>query len=265
MALRLLNSATATNSPPANTAATGSITAVAGSALTEDTYFVLSDGINPHVKFIFDSDASVTETAFVRKVAYTVGDSSATVHTAIINAINSATPTLAITASDGGGAVVTLTHDVAGTVGNNTRPNVDNTSACTCTTMSGGVDAGFSLTGEYTPGTQFIWLQDDCGEIQVKSTAGSGTMSVTLRVWGYGRWTRAWHPLGSNSTEASRGVLNNASAIDEDGSDNLTHTEPLVGLSGFTRIYLEITAISGTNTAVSAYLVPVSRSISDRH
>lgn len=82
-------------------------------------------------------------------------------------------------------------------------------------------------------------------------------MTVTLRVWCYSPLTAAWHPLGSNATEATRGVLNDGNAIDEDGSDNLVHAEPITGLGAFTRIYLEITAIGGTSTAVSAWLTTV--------
>lgn len=114
---------------------------------------------------------------------------------------------------------------------------------------------GFSLKGR-TPGqTQaHTWYHRDSGVIIVRSTAGTGTMTVTLRVWGYNPHSASWHPLGSSSTESLRGVLNAQSAIDEDGSDILTHAEPVTGLAAFSRIYLEITVISGTNTAVSAWL-----------
>lgn len=119
-----------------------------------------------------------------------------------------------------------------------------------------GATAGFPLKDK-TPGKgpAFRWNHYPSGVILVKSTAGSGTMTVTLRVWCYSPVTSAWHPLGSSSTVANRGVLNAQSAIAEDGADNLVHAEPVTGLGAFTRIYLEITAIGGTATAVSAYLV----------
>ena len=82
-------------------------------------------------------------------------------------------------------------------------------------------------------------------------------MTVTLRVWCYSPLTTVWHPLGSNATEATRGVLNGGNAIDEDGADTLVHAEPITGLGAFTRIYLEVTAIGGTNTAVSSWLTTV--------
>ena len=119
-----------------------------------------------------------------------------------------------------------------------------------------GATAGFPLRGR-TPGKpqQNVWNHYPTGVILVKSSAGSATMTVTLRVWCYSPHTAAWHPLGSNSTESLRGVLNNASAIDEDGADNIVHAEPVTGLGAFSRIYLEITAIGGTSTAINAYLV----------
>lgn len=87
------------------------------------------------------------------------------------------------------------------------------------------------------------------------STAGSGTMSATLRLWAYNPTPNKWFPLGSSSTEANRGVLNEQSAIDEDPVDTLIHAEPIYGLSAFTRCYVQITNISGVGTTVSAYLV----------
>lgn len=116
--------------------------------------------------------------------------------------------------------------------------------------------AGHSLRHRQTGG-QGYWRGKNDGVLLIKSTAGSGTMTATFRVWCYSPLTAAWHALGSNSTEASRGLLNTASAVDEDGTDNIHHAEPITGLGAFTRIYLEITTIGGTSTAVSAYLVTV--------
>lgn len=121
-----------------------------------------------------------------------------------------------------------------------------------------GATAGVSLR-QRQPGVDGgNWRGKNDGVILVKSTAGSGTMTVTLRVWGYSNLTSAWHPLGSDATTvANRGVLNEEGAIAEDGADNLVHAEPISGLGAFTRIYLEITAIGGTSTAVTSYLTTV--------
>lgn len=98
------------------------------------------------------------------------------------------------------------------------------------------------------------WRGRNSGVILLKSTAGSGTMTVTVRMWAYSPLTAAWHPLGSSGTEADRGKLNGGNAIDEDGSDNVVHAEPVSGLGAFTRLYSEITAIGGTATAITIYL-----------
>ncbi len=96
---------------------------------------------------------------------------------------------------------------------------------------------------------------DDC-VLLMKSTAGSGTMTVTLKLWGYcASPTAAWHPLGTHTVDASRGLLNEATAIGEVTADALSFSQVITGLRHFDRVYLEITAIGGTSTAVSAWLV----------
>ena len=80
---------------------------------------------------------------------------------------------------------------------------------------------------------------------RVRSTAGSATMTVTIRVWGY-QGTLGWSPLG---------YLNGGSAIAESSADSIQYAEPLSLPEHFTRIYFEVTAIGGTNTAVTVYLV----------
>lgn len=95
------------------------------------------------------------------------------------------------------------------------------------------------------------------GTFFIASTAGSATMTVTLRLWGYNATAAVWAPCGTG-TAALKGVLNGGAAIAEDasiGADLLRHTE-VVGVPwSFDRIYLEILAIGGTSTAVSAWLV----------
>ncbi len=131
------------------------------------------------------------------------------------------------------------------------------TSAIATNSPPSGATAGHSLNGDQPGlGLGFGWRSADNGNVVVKSTAGSATMTCTLRMWVYSASTGAWHPLGSDATESLRGVLNAKSAIDEDGADNITHTEPITGLRGFSRIYCEVTVISGTNTAVSVWLEP---------
>jgi len=91
------------------------------------------------------------------------------------------------------------------------------------------------------------------------STAGSATMTVTVRLFGYHPATSSWHPLGTG-TGAAKGILNAGAAIDEGPvADKIRHAEPLDLPVHFSRLYLEITAIGGTATAVTAYLTWTDR------
>lgn len=88
--------------------------------------------------------------------------------------------------------------------------------------------------------------------VKLKSTAGSGTMTVTGRLWGYDGLD--WNPLGNGSDGTTKGVINSGNAITEVSADKLAHLEP-VSLPAFvTRLYFEVTAIGGTSTAVTAYV-----------
>lgn len=130
------------------------------------------------------------------------------------------------------------------------------TAATATNSPPSGATAGVALRGQQ-PGRsrKHRWYHQPSGVLVLKSTAGSGVMTVTIKMWGYSPHTAAWHPLGSSATEADRGKLNDKNAIDEDGADVLTHAEPITGLGAFTRLYAEITAISGTSTAVTLQLL----------
>lgn len=91
--------------------------------------------------------------------------------------------------------------------------------------------------------------------IIVQSTAGSGTMTVTLRLWVYSTVSSTWLPVGTNATADSKGLLNGGAAIGETNTDQISHTEMVGNLDAFQRAYLEVTAIGGTATAISAWLV----------
>lgn len=90
--------------------------------------------------------------------------------------------------------------------------------------------------------------------LHVCSTAGSGTMTVTLRLWGYLGATLGWTPIGTGP-DATKGYLNDGVALGETSADGIAHVE-IVDLPGhFVRLYLEIVAIGGTATAVASRLV----------
>lgn len=121
-----------------------------------------------------------------------------------------------------------------------------------------GDTAGFALdrggnAGKPTQGGH----RDDLEScvILVKSTAGSDTMTVTCKLWGYDETAAAWFPLGPHATAATKGVLNLGNALEETGANVIAHAEMVGNLNNFSRVYLEITAIGGTDTAISAWLV----------
>mgnify|MGYP001233795037 CR=1 FL=1 len=100
------------------------------------------------------------------------------------------------------------------------------------------------------------------GIAQVISTAGSGTMTATVRLWGYNEISAAagWTPLPlgviGTGTELTRGMLNNGVAIGETtAGDTIRYSETVTGLSMYSRIYAQVTAIAGTGTSVTRYLL----------
>lgn len=76
----------------------------------------------------------------------------------------------------------------------------------------------------------------------VVSTAGSGTMTCALRLWGYvgGKWVVLK-------------VLNGGSNIAETGTDSIAYSEEVTTIHVCARLFLEVTAIAGTATAVTGY------------
>lgn len=87
--------------------------------------------------------------------------------------------------------------------------------------------------------------------VGVKSTAGSGTMTVTLRLWGRAGavWFRLKDFAASSATPAT------AVAIAETSADAIQYSEEVGGVAGCERLYLEIVAIAGTSTAVTGYAI----------
>lgn len=92
----------------------------------------------------------------------------------------------------------------------------------------------------------------DYATLLLHSTAGSGTMTVTCKLWGYNTQQAKWYPLGTNATAANKGLINEGNAIGETGTDSIRHAELILGIRGFQRLYLEVTTIGGTSTAITA-------------
>jgi len=144
-------------------AASGTITCLGGADLIDGETFTISDGVHEPTVFEFDSGGGVT--AGRTAVAFAGGDSAATVHLAVLAAINGVGATLAITATDGGGAIVNLVNENTGTAGNVTITDTVADVDFTHTGMSGGqtgADASLSTTEAPTDngippsGAQFI-------------------------------------------------------------------------------------------------------------
>lgn len=96
---------------------------------------------------------------------------------------------------------------------------------------------------------------DDEVVVWIESTAGSGTMTVTVKLWVYSVLRANWAPLGTHATASSKGIINQGNAIGETSADKIMHTEIVTGFRHFDRVYAEITAIGGTSTAISGYLM----------
>ena len=124
------------------TASSGSLITIAAvlHAVGVDTdTFVLNDGANPAVTFIFDDDASVVENATTRAVNHNGTQSADQMRDIIIDAITNA-PTLDITASSGGPGVVTLVNDATGTAGNQLITETVSDAGFQASGMSGGTN-----------------------------------------------------------------------------------------------------------------------------
>jgi hypothetical protein len=90
--------------------------------------------------------------------------------------------------------------------------------------------------------------------IRIWSSAGSGTMTVTCKLWGYDSIASKWFPCGVGGA-TTKGTLNEGNAIDETTADAIFHSEPVYQVSDFERLYVEITAIGGSSTAINAALI----------
>lgn len=91
----------------------------------------------------------------------------------------------------------------------------------------------------------------DQAVVCVYSTAGSGTMTVQVRIWGYETALARWFDLG---------VLNEGADITESAADIISYAEGIAGLRAFDRFYAEVVAIGGTSTAVTVAMVFVRSS-----
>lgn len=94
-----------------------------------------------------------------------------------------------------------------------------------------------------------INVEGVCDEaiVLVRSTAGSGTMTATVTIWGLHAELGVWFKVKA---------LNGGSAIAETSSDAINYAETVSGLRRFSRLYAEITT-AGTSPTVSVYADPI--------
>jgi hypothetical protein len=86
----------------------------------------------------------------------------------------------------------------------------------------------------------------------VKAT-GTGDVTATVKLWGWGVGAGDYVPMGVHATAASKGLVNDANAMDETETDIVGHAEPVYQASDFPFIYPEITVI-GADTTVTVWL-----------
>ena len=112
-----------------------------------------------------------------------------------------------------------------------------------------GVDVGAILDSLY--GAR-AW-PSQCG-VHVYTTAGSGTMTATVKLWA-GITVPAFYSAAGTGSASAAGVLNGGSAFDEHAADVINRLD-ILELPGLARkFYAEITAIGGTGTAVNVDLI----------
>jgi hypothetical protein len=151
--------------------ASGQITVITGANISDGEGFVLSDGTNPAVTFEFDSNASVVQSSTLRAVNFTGADSAVTVAATVIAAINNA-PVLNLSASTGGGALVSLLNTNAGTAGNVTITDTVANTGFIVTGMAGGND-GDGIEGQVNK--MITDLGSGAGTDKISQAGFSGT------------------------------------------------------------------------------------------
>lgn len=160
--------------------ATGSITAVLGSAFVDGETFTLDDGANPAVIFEFDDDSSVVETATLRAVPFTGAESAADMATLMVAAVRAA-PTLDIFVF-AVGSVLSLIHQSTGVAGNVTITTTVVDGGFVVVGMSeGSANAGQRIFGRSRAGGS---VEPNSVEVEFRSVSlGSDISSSVSYLW----------------------------------------------------------------------------------
>lgn len=226
----LLDALAAANGAPTAVKPTGSITCVSSANLVEGDYFVVDDGRRRvYFEFTKGGTSGFKSGQPLVRIDVSAVLTNAQVHTLVITAVNGAG--LDITASDGGGAVVTLTHNLYGPDGN--RP-----------VLEAVANAGFLVAGMTTGALSGVRIAGDKGvlkALQVRSTGCGAGQTLTGRLWGWWAADPSAHkPLGIG-TGAAKGTLNGGAAFGLTNGNNVAHEEILRGGTMPDVLYLQIT------------------------
>jgi hypothetical protein len=83
--------------------------------------------------------------------------------------------------------------------------------------------------------------------------AGTGALTFQGRLWIYYAAQNLWAPAGKAAVTANRGLLNDANTLSD--TTLIAHTEPFEFVDSIDGAYLQITTLTGTGAAVSAWFV----------
>lgn len=263
MRIQLLSAAASTvNNNRPQGRATGTITVVAVASLADGDYFTIIDSKGR--TWVFEYDVTGDGVTAGRVQVNVSTDTTAThVRDRTITAINAATAVeggvteaIDITAAIGGSAVINLRAKSPGTVGNRTiTENVAN-AGFTVSGMSGAIDALTSYAAESAvliPRPKQGYLTDTALLEFYTVAAASVTQTLSARVWGRSRGTGEFYPLGIG-VSANRGLINDGITIDELGTDDIHHAEPLDLTDDLDALFIQIVTLGGTGTLLDCWL-----------
>jgi|SRR5210317_256738 len=216
-------------------AATGSITTVAGSALTSGDAFYLKDGKGPEVRFEFVTDTAVSDARTVSPgtviIPFNGSQTADQIRDLVAVSVNSC-QYLALNAANGGAATVNLTNKRSGTHGNVT-PTADAVvdAGFVVSAMTGGVNAAYSEDGHYrvydmaTSGGIFEFPFQDSSSPVSGAFVQAGVLLYrveSLMIDGDGNYTvNALGPNGSQRQLATGSVPALLGPFDLDGEEVL--------------------------------------------
>lgn len=125
-------------------------------------------------------------------------------------------------------------------------------------TTTNGTPSGATAGHPTYEGTTELWASGGAGAfllaeapgdvvVHVSSTAGSGTMTCKVTLWGYLGDTNVgkWFLIKA---------LNGGSDIAETDTDLIRYHEVVSGVGAYDRLYAQLASVAGTNTAIDVHM-----------